>query len=423
MKTWSCLLTALCLAGAGLFPAKAQNIDDTFTFAEAVSLYAGYYYNPVYGYVDASGTVRRGRQITEHQSLPNKFRTISGGTYDALTCSGFVVPVLARFLYGKAQWQEQLKVHWSDYQLGGAAIASSFNLRLSADLTYAQVSSPAAIQTLIDAGTLNVGSYYLFTTSHSGGGHVGFIQVKQGGVLETYQYSDMNVRGLPSDQKRDSTDETYDARKYFVSNNGTLYESDQVTPVMPIPVRPAGGMLPLIMAQHTSQPGYYEGPFLDWYLTCPYGREQRNVQVYELTPPLRARVIYAWSSQSRDLDIGVTFLGKSMGWSHSNNSPYMTWTGDNTGYAGSETVTIDLQKALDDGLIEVDSPVTIALAAGWYSPAGGSGPANVKAQLLRQDAVMSERQRVISPGSQSNASVYSVGTVKINIEARTLDLQ
>ena len=423
MKSVSCLLAGILALGISQAPAADQSFNDTFTFEEAVGLYSDYYYNPVAGYVDSGGTVRRGRQITEHQSRRGKFRYVSGGTYNALTCSGFVVPVLARFLYGRAQWQEQLSLHWADYQLGGAALAGSFNLRLGSNLTHAQLTSPTAIQDLIASETLKADGYYLFTTSHAGGGHVGFVQVKADGTLKTYQYSDMNVRGLPLEQKRDPTDETYDVSKYVIGTDGTLYETDGYTAVTPVPVRQTGGMLSLIKAQRTSRPGYYEGPFLDWYLSCPYGRDEIDVQLYELTPPLRARVIYAWSSQSRDLDIGVSFLGSTMGWSHTNNSPYMSWTGDNTGYSGSETVTIDLQKALDDEMIAVETPVQIALAAGWYTPAGGTGPANVKAQLLRQDAVMSERQRVISPSTQRNASVYPVGNVTIDLGTATIELQ
>lgn len=402
--------------------ALAQTTDDSFTFSEAVVQYSGYFYNPVAGYVDASGNVQKGRQITEHQTMPDKFRTVSGGPYNALTCSGFVVPVLCRFLYGQARWQQQLKAHWRDYTLGGAGIAGAFDLKLSADLTHEQVTTSARIQALIDAKILHADAYYFFTVSDDGGGHVGFIQVKADGTLNTFQYSDMNIRSLPANRKKDPTDNTHNINKYRIGADGTLLfaNGDAVTPV---PKRAPGGRLDLIMAQRTTMPGYYEGPFLSWYSTSHYGRSKANVQIYELTPPLNVRVIYTWSSQSRDLDVGVYFLGTSMGWSHPNNSPYMTWTGDDTGYSGSETVTVDLQKAFDDSQITTEEPIELSLAAGWYSPAGGRGPANVRAQLLRQDSVFSERQRVVNPSTQSGRATYSVGKVIVDIQRQSIDIQ
>lgn len=408
-----------CMSATGSM--SAQTVDDSFTFAESVSLYSGYFYNPKAGYVDASGNVQKGRQIAEHVSLPGKFRYTSGGSYNALTCSGFVIPVMCRYLYGRAQWQQKLRENWQGYQQAGSQIATRFALPLSANLTAAQIRSTASIQSLVTLGTLNTASYYFFTVSHGNGGHVGFVKVNSDGSLVTYQYSDMRVRDLPANMRRDPSDETYDISKYKVVD-GTLLKASTDEPVLPVPVRGGTGMLPLIMAQRTTRGGYYEGSFLSWYQTSSYGAYDCPVQLYEMRPPLNARIIYSWSSQARDLDIGVYFLGTSMGWSHPNSSAYMSWTGDDTSYAGSETVTINLQKALDDGRVNTATPVNIILAAGWYSPAGGSGPANVRAQLLRQDTVLYERQKIFTPGRQNNAASFQIGSMTVDLGSRTMRL-
>lgn len=88
-------------------------------------------------------------------------------------------------------------------------------------------------------------------------------------------------------------------------------------------------------------------------------------------------LVYSWPA-TPDLDIGVTFLEDTAGYGHSGSGavgPYITWSGDDTDPAGSETVVIDLAAAWDDGVISTFADV---LAAGdWYPPRGGAGPATL----------------------------------------------
>lgn len=76
-----------------------------------------------------------------------------------------------------------------------------------------------------------------------------------------------------------------------------------------------------------------------------------------------------------DLDIGVEFLGETVGYGYTSDSPYLAWSGDNTTDGGPETVTIDLAQAWEDGAIQSSADITAL--ADWYPPAGGSGPASL----------------------------------------------
>lgn len=75
-----------------------------------------------------------------------------------------------------------------------------------------------------------------------------------------------------------------------------------------------------------------------------------------------------------DLDVGVSFLGTTVGFAYGGSTGYLTYTGDDTG-DGPETVEIDLAAAWDAGDITMAADVLVA--ADWYPPSGGSGPAVV----------------------------------------------
>ncbi len=85
-------------------------------------------------------------------------------------------------------------------------------------------------------------------------------------------------------------------------------------------------------------------------------------------------LVFSWPA-TPDLDIGVEFLGETVGYGYSASAPYMTWSGDDTGASGDETVTIDLAAAWDDGMISDFADVLAAVD--WYPPRGGSGPASL----------------------------------------------
>lgn len=120
-------------------------------------------------------------------------------------------------------------------------------------------------------------------------------------------------------------------------------------------------------------------------------------------------ITYDWSeTSSRDLDTGTLFLGTKVGWSCGNGNAYITWGGDNTGSNATETVTVYFRNALNAGLWTNVTSVT--LYAGWYSPAGGSGPARVRARCLSGGP---EQSISISPGSQNNCASTYVGQITI----------
>ena len=124
------------------------------------------------------------------------------------------------------------------------------------------------------------------------------------------------------------------------------------------------------------------------------------------------KITYDWSeSSSRDLDTGTTFVGTKVGWSCGNGNQYISWSGDNTSQSASEYVLIYFKKALDDGLWNTST--TVNLAAGWYSPASGSGPAKVIVECYNVTDEDTKKEKVINPGSQNNCASTNVGSVTI----------
>lgn len=130
-------------------------------------------------------------------------------------------------------------------------------------------------------------------------------------------------------------------------------------------------------------------------------------------PPEDLYIEYRWAPPSRDLDTGTTFIGVTVGWACGGYSSYLHWHGDNTGY-GPEIIEVNVVKALTDGLWS-DS-VQIQCAAGWYSPAGGSGPAILYAYFNGVP-----KQKTVNPGSQTSCASTPVGTITV-YEDGTFDL-
>jgi hypothetical protein len=85
-------------------------------------------------------------------------------------------------------------------------------------------------------------------------------------------------------------------------------------------------------------------------------------------------IVYEWTG-TPDLDSTTEFLGETVGYPGPYSATYMEHTGDVTGSGGTETVTIDLPQAWEDGLIT--DAANILCMADWYPPAGGSGPAEI----------------------------------------------
>ncbi|MFW6155389.1 MAG: hypothetical protein ACOC95_09250, partial [Planctomycetota bacterium] len=113
---------------------------------------------------------------------------------------------------------------------------------------------------------------------------------------------------------------------------------------------------------------------------------------------------------------GTSFLGDRTGWSCGYDAPYLDWSGDDTSAGGAETVVVDLDGSFDNG--EWSGSTTVTLAAGWYSPAEGYGPATLTVALRHQDTgeMIDTVVQSISPGRQSSCATTLVGTVNVLTE-------
>ena len=121
---------------------------------------------------------------------------------------------------------------------------------------------------------------------------------------------------------------------------------------------------------------------------------------------------YTWPAGQKDLDTGTTFLGHTVGFQYASSALYMHWTGDDTSASGTEIVTIDIEKAAQDGVLPAS--FTIDAKAGWYAPAGGSGPASLTVYVRKKMDPSNpyyKTSRRISPGTQSGQATTFVGHV------------
>eukprot|EP00980_Cylindrotheca_fusiformis_P000605 scaffold154_cov129-Cylindrotheca_fusiformis.AAC.22 len=103
-------------------------------------------------------------------------------------------------------------------------------------------------------------------------------------------------------------------------------------------------------------------------------------------------VRYSWPLDQRDLDTSTSFFGSFAGFGCS-GSPYIQFSGDNTGNGGSEETAIDLGRSNVDGIL-VDT-ARVGLRAGWYD-SGSSGPASV---------ILYTYKRIDGNNVQSNNSI------------------
>jgi hypothetical protein len=126
-------------------------------------------------------------------------------------------------------------------------------------------------------------------------------------------------------------------------------------------------------------------------------------------------VSYRWPNTQSDLDTSTSLFGSSVGYACDNNSPYLQWSGDDTSAGGTETVMVHLKQAHDD--MKWTDTVTLNLAAGWYIPAMGTGPALLSVALVdpMTGQLKDVEQRNINPGAQSSCASTPVGTVTITL--------
>lgn len=131
---------------------------------------------------------------------------------------------------------------------------------------------------------------------------------------------------------------------------------------------------------------------------------------------------YVWEcNPSEDLDTSTIFLGNSVGWSCGSNNQYIIWDGDNTGASGAEHITVNIRKALEDGLW--NDSVDIELKAGWYAPADGSGKAQILVKLIKGDGTICKETccQTDDLPSQNNCASNSVGAISVTENNGVLD--
>lgn len=144
------------------------------------------------------------------------------------------------------------------------------------------------------------------------------------------------------------------------------------------------------------------------WVCCGNRRKPRRCNNCDPCNGLELVIVYDWAGTGmRDLDTMTSFLDESFGWSCANDGQYLAWvSSDNTSENGNEQVNVKIETAHEDGAWT--SSATIGLHAGWYTPAGGSGPAEVRVTYKGVT-----QSKSISPGSQSSCASTSVGTVTV----------
>ena len=108
-----------------------------------------------------------------------------------------------------------------------------------------------------------------------------------------------------------------------------------------------------------------------------------------------------------------TFFDSAVGFLCGYSGPYMAWSGDDIGYGGLETVRVNLALAHERGFFSTATKVS--LRAGWFTTAGGSGPATVAVSFIKKGAQQKTCTKIktIAPGSQSDCASAIVGTVHV----------
>ncbi|MDB5387752.1 MAG: hypothetical protein JWM11_3398 [Planctomycetaceae bacterium] len=124
-------------------------------------------------------------------------------------------------------------------------------------------------------------------------------------------------------------------------------------------------------------------------------------------------VSYTWGVSQRDLDSNTDFVGSSVGYATPGPSTYLTFSGDNTSAGGGENVYVDLFNSYQAGAWAGSTDVD--MNAGWYIPAGGSGPATLTVAFYNTvtQTYTHVTKRTINPGQEDGAASAPVGTAHI----------
>lgn len=130
-------------------------------------------------------------------------------------------------------------------------------------------------------------------------------------------------------------------------------------------------------------------------------------------PPTELEIKYGWEGTGMsDLDTKTSAFTESVGWSCGDSGLYVLWlpgssgSQDDRSMNGYERINVRVDAARTDSLWT--SSYNVECYAGWYSPAGGSGPA-----LLTATYRGVTKSQSISPGSQDNCASTHVATITV----------
>ena len=361
-----CLLSVMLLLGFDHLAAAADSLDRLST------AYSHLKYNAENGFVWRDGSIRR-------VVFPRPLRA-----YNAIGCSGFVVPVLNKYIYGTG-WKIHQRSNWRLSRKYGSEIAEAYQLPLAAELSSNQVYDLAQIRGLIEGGALKKGGKYLFDTRLGILGHTGFIEVNANGTLTTHMFSGIG-------KGKDLSDDTC---------NPDLFPAK-------------------ILARRSKRSGYTTGEFSAWLNVSQYS--QSPVKLFTLPGGYVIKIVYSWTSL-QDLDTGTTFAGKTVGYGYpdDSNNEFVTWSMGNYNVF-QEVVEINLQKALEEKVVKRSEPIVVNLAAGWFGTQAGFG-ATVTTMLYLNDGLVWGKSKVILPGVQMGPATTSVGTLILNLSTGAFTLE
>ena len=134
------------------------------------------------------------------------------------------------------------------------------------------------------------------------------------------------------------------------------------------------------------------------------------IPVRPLSDELRLVVAYTWGTDQQDLDTGTEFLGNTVGFAYADTAAYLLWTGDDVNGGGAEVVVVDINAAIvaQDAV----APFMVNCFAGWYTPAGGFGPATLTFAIVNSTngEHFGAISKTINPGTQSGQATTPVGS-------------
>lgn len=125
---------------------------------------------------------------------------------------------------------------------------------------------------------------------------------------------------------------------------------------------------------------------------------------------------YSWGPDQRDLDTATSFLDGRVGFScGSSPNTYITFSGDSRGADGSETATMFVGRAFQDGAWTIST--SVVFEAQWFG-SEDMGPATLTLSVLDPDNGNSEPINTIeiTPGVGRECSMTIVATAIVEAD-------